>query len=85
MLVLVDILPAQTKNYEFAVVDTNIKVTSSLQNEFGQNKILPQGYTQQALKALSFFPELKKVHTYKYISSINFEANVHQCVQKTNK
>lgn len=33
----------------------------SLMKEFGQNKILPQGYELQALIALSHFPELKGV------------------------
>ncbi|MES2690974.1 MAG: hypothetical protein V4658_11265, partial [Bacteroidota bacterium] len=44
---------------DFTTTKTDI---TELKKEYGMNKELPAGFEDQALQALTFFPELKKVH-----------------------
>lgn len=44
---------------DFSLQTLSSSAISFLQDEYGKNKVVPQGYRNQILIALSFFPELK--------------------------
>ncbi|MFL5731192.1 MAG: hypothetical protein ACJ75J_17015 [Cytophagaceae bacterium] len=53
---------AQQVRKEFRSEDIDASTLEHLRKEFGNRKTIPAAYEKQALLALSFYPELKKIH-----------------------
>jgi hypothetical protein len=58
---IVNLALAQKPVKAFDPMAVNAEQLASMEEAYGNNKILPKGFEQQTLLALSFFPELKDI------------------------